>query len=53
MFIYEILFYSLFMGLRETFRQNLIYYRKQAGLTDRKTPTGLIPEMEAKASSLA
>ena len=33
MFIYEILFYSLFMGLRETFRQNLIYYRKQAGLT--------------------
>lgn len=33
MFIYEILFYSLLMGLRETFRQNLIYYRKQAGLT--------------------
>lgn len=25
--------YSLFMGLRETFRQNLIYYRKMAGLT--------------------
>ena len=33
MFIYKNLFYSLFMGLRETFRQNLIYYRKQAGLT--------------------
>jgi transcriptional regulator with XRE-family HTH domain len=25
--------YFLYMGLRETFRQNLFYYRKKAGLT--------------------
>lgn len=25
--------YVYFMGLRETFKQNLIYYRKKAGLT--------------------
>lgn len=33
MFIYSFLIYSINMGLRETFRQNLVYYRKQAGLT--------------------
>ena len=33
MFIYEFISYSFIMGLRETFRENLIYYRKQAGLT--------------------
>lgn len=33
MFILPFLFYAYFMGLRETFRENLIFYRKQAGLT--------------------
>ena len=33
MLIRLFLSYSYSMGLRETFRQNLIFYRKQAGLT--------------------
>ncbi len=33
MFHLSLVLYSKSMGLRETFRQNLIYYRKQAGLT--------------------
>ena len=33
MFICGFISYSFIMGLRETFRQNLTFYRKQAGLT--------------------
>ncbi len=33
MFKNRLLFYSFEMGLRETFRENLIYYRKKAGYT--------------------
>lgn len=33
MLVFDFIFYFLSMGVRETFRQNLIYYRKKAGLT--------------------